>query len=326
MKVFVTGAGGFIGSHLVELLVEKGHDVVCLLYEKDRVNNLSKSLPVKREVGDVRDFSFVKRAMKGCDWVFHLAAAMNSPKNTFQDFFSTNVEGTRNVMEAAIQNGVKKVVHVSSIVTIKEDAKKVDERHIHSGQFDGGYSLTKFLGEKIAFEHGATGLPVVVVNPTVVYGPRAHALTDFFKLHIEPKIRFLGFATGQLNMIYVKDTVQGILLAMERGRQGHKYILGGPETTIGQFVSLLDKLTGNKRPVIKIPEYMIDIGSTVLPPVFSIFGKKFPLLKPQVNAMKRGSAVDIAKAKKELGIPITPLEKGVSETLQWYKETGRIRF
>lgn len=326
MKVLVTGANGFIGSHLVELLVRNGHDVVGTLFKKTKVNNLSPELSVKLAVGDVRDFKFIKKVMDGCDQVYHLAAAMSGTAKTFNDFFSVNVEGTRNVMEAAMQLGIKKVVHTSSMVTIKENKHTADETCLHTGFFDSYYTQTKFLGEKVAFEYGAQGLPVTIVNPTIVYGPGANFLTTFFQLHINPKVRFLSFENSILNLIHVRDAALGHLLAMEKGQAGHKYLLGGEQITLGRFTALMDKITGTRTPVVKLPGYMVDIGSSVLQPMFAIVGKSFPVLKVQIHAMRRGSSVDWKKAKKELGLPSTPLEKGLRETLQWYKNMGYITY
>lgn len=327
MKVLVTGGAGFIGSHLVELLVREGYDVVSTVYDRAKVSYLDPSLPVKTFVGDIRDASFVRAAMKGCAAVFHLVAALNEPSSKYADFFSVNVEGTRNVMAAALELGVKKVVHTSSVVTIKENASRVDETHLHSGLFDGGYTLTKFLGEKVALEYGARGLPVTVVNPTIVYGPRdTHTLGNFFRLHLESKLRFVSFSGSVLNLAYVKDVAKGQLLAMKKGGPGQKYILGGEEVTLGQFVTLLDKVAGVHRPVIHTPGFAVSVGTAVLSPLFSAVGRSFPLLKAQVRAMKRGSAVDISKALRELGIPITPVERGIQEALDWYRKTGYIKY
>ncbi len=320
MKVFITGGEGFIGSHVVEYFVQQGHDVTCLTYPEHKQGFLDPKLLVKRVPGDVRNAAAVKKAMQGAEWVVHMAAAMNNPEYTDDHFFSVNVEGTRNVMAAALANGVKKVVHVSSIVAIKEDAKRVDEEHIHHAVFDGAYARTKFLGEKAAFEYGARGLPITFVHPTVVFGPRGYALSAFFKLHIAPRIRFRSFESTRLNMIYVKDVAKAVLLAMEKGKPGEKYIIGGEEISLQQCLELLDKVTGTRKPTVHIPEWLLKFGSQVMTPLFSLGGFDFPVPPPQVFAMQRGSAVDDSKAKRELGLTLTPLEDGMRETVQWMKD------
>jgi dihydroflavonol-4-reductase len=326
MKILVTGAGGFLGSHVVELLVDQGHSVVCMLAENAPENYLDHSLEVTRLTGDIRDESFVGEAVAGCQQVYHLAAAKNRPGTSFEEFFSVNVLGTKNVMAAALEMGVDRVVNTSSIVTIKEDPGPVDETSLHRGFFSAAYTLTKYKGEKVCFEYGAQGLDVVVVNPTIMFGPRdTGSIAKLLKRHLESKVRIVGFPDCQLNLIYVKNAAIGHVLAMEKGKSGHKYILGGNQITIGDLVGMLDKVANINRPTIRVPDIAIDIGTTVLSPIFSMFGKTFPLLKAQVKAMRRGSAVDFSKAQDELGLPVTPIEADLESTLDWYRQTGFVK-
>ena len=324
MKVLVTGADGFIGSHLVELLVEKGHDVTCFVYKEDDRGNL-KNLPVKRVFGDIRNQADIEKAMQGCEGVFHLAAAMNDPKFNDAYFHQINVDGTRNVMEAALKCNIKKVVHMSSIVSVKDDERVADENSVHSGIFDGPYAETKYLGEKVALEYAKKGVPVTIAMPTVVFGPRAHAMSGFFKMHLQPKIRFASYLDTRLNIIYVKDIAKGLLLAMEKGKQGEKYILGGPEVSLGEFLKTLDRAADIKRPVIFLPKWVVNVGISIITPIAMFFKIPFPLLKPQVNAMKRGSAVNASKAPRELGFSTRPLEESLRETVRWYQDIGYIK-
>ncbi|HIG98825.1 TPA: NAD-dependent epimerase/dehydratase family protein [Candidatus Woesearchaeota archaeon] len=325
-KVLVTGAAGFVGSHLVERLVEKGHEVVCMVFSKDPVNYLPPGMASCSVVGDVRDAAFVERAMQGCSRVFHLAGTLNEPSIPAGEFYSTNVEGTRNVMAAALKFGVEKVVHTSSVATIKENPARVDEEHLFRGVFDGHYSLTKYKSEKVAFEYGARGLNVTVVNPTIIYGPReTHTLGQIFRNYLRPKVRVVGFRDSVLNLIYVKDAVEGFILAMEKGRPGHRYIIGGSEMTLGEFVSLMDEVAGVRKPVVEVPGFVLELGVRVIEPLFSLLRILPPLMRAQVSAMRRGTAVDISKAKRELGLPDRPVRDGLKETLDWYRRTGYIR-
>lgn len=325
-KILVTGAAGFVGSHLVERLAELGEDVVCTVFGKDKVNYLPSKLREAAVVGDVRDKAFVAKAMAGCKKVYHLAATLNEPSIPESEFHSTNVIGTRNVMETALALGVEKVVHVSSVATIKQDTRRVDEEYLFEGPFDGPYALTKYKSEKVALEYGARGLNVAVVNPTIIYGPReTHTLGQIFRNYLQPKVRFVGFSNSVLNLIYVKDVVEGFILAMKKGRPGHRYILGGEEMTLGHFVGLMDEITGTRKPVIKIPDAVLVLGVSVVEPLFSLFRLQPPLMKAQVRAMKRGTAVDISKAVKELGLKNRPVREGLKETLGWYRQAGYIK-
>ncbi len=325
-KILVTGAAGFVGSHLAERLAQKGAQVVCMVWSRDSVNYLTPELRKSAVVGDVRDAAFVEKAMKGCDGVYHLAATLNEPSIPASEFYSTNVEGTRNVMAAALKLGVRKVVHTSSVATIKEDANRVNEEYLFRGSFDGPYSLTKYKGEKVAFEYGARGLNVTVVNPTIIYGPReTHTLGQIFRNYLQPKVRFVGFKNSVLNLIYVKDAVEGFILAMAKGRPGHRYILGGDEMTLGQFVSLMDEVTGTEKPVIAVPDAMLELAVSIVEPLLSLVHLHPPIMKAQINAMKRGTAVDISKSRKELGVPSRPVKEGLRETIEWYRKAGYIR-
>ncbi len=323
MKTLVTGAAGFVGSHLVERLVGRGDDVSVILYDKDPIQHLDAHLAVTRHVGDIRDAAFVERVMEGVDRVFHLAAALNTPTTPVETFFTVNVLGTRNVMEAAMKKGVKKVVHTSSCVTMKEGRERINESNIHRSPYSAPYTFTKYQGEMVAYEYGARGLPVTVLNPTIVYGPRdTHTLGEFFKLHLKPKIRLISFLDSPCNLVYVKDAASAQILAMEKGRPGHKYLIGGEEVTLIEFLKKLDEATGTRRPIIHVPEWLIELGVEIVPRLYALFGKKFTVMRAQVEAMQRGTAVDFTKARTELGIPVTPLDVGIRETVQWYKQQG----
>jgi dihydroflavonol-4-reductase len=330
-KTLVTGAAGFIGSHLVELLVKKGETVVCTVFNKDPVNHLSpevrNSKKVEIIVGDIRDPAFVWKAMKGCSKVYHLAATLNEPSIPDSEFHTTNVDGTRNIFEAALKLGVKKVVHTSSVAAIKDSPKRIDETYHHNDNFEGPYELTKYKTEELASEYGSKGLKITIVNPTIVYGPReTHTLGAIFRRYIQPRVRFVSFKNSILNLIYVEDAAEGFYRAMQKGRPGQRYILGGPEMTLGQFVATLDEVTGNHKPIITIPGFLLELIVSIAEPILGIVGLHPPIMKAQIKAMKRGTAVDISKAKKELGLPERPIREGVKKSLDWYRLTGYIKW
>lgn len=323
MKTLVTGAAGFVGSHLVERLVGRGDDVSVILYNQDPIQHLEPRIAVTRHVGDIRDADFVERAVTGVDRVFHLAAALNTPTTPVETFFTVNVLGTRNVLEAALKKGVKKVVHMSSCVTMKEDRTRITETSIHRTPYTAPYTFTKYQGEMLAYEYGAKGLPVTVLNPTIIYGPRdTHTLGEFFKLHLKPRIRLISFLDSPCNLVYVKDMIETLILAMEKGRAGHKYLVGGDEVTLIEFLKKLDEATGTDRPIIPVPEWLIEAGVKIVPKLYALVGRTFPVMTAQVQAMQRGTGVDFTKARMELGIPVTPLDAGIRETIRWYKQEG----
>ena len=328
-KILVTGAAGFVGSHLVEKLVEKGENVICIIFNKDPVNHLPQEVREKVQLvtGDIRNKAFVEKVTKGCSQIYHLAATLNAPFIPWEEFYSTNVIGTRNIMDAALKEGVKKVVVTSSVAAIKETAERISEEHRFKGFFDSHYALTKFKAEKVAFEYGSRGVDVVVLNPTIIYGPREiHTLGEIFRKHIQPPVRLLAFKKSILNLIYVEDAADGFILAMAKGRSGHRYILGGPEMTLGAFVGLLDEVTHTKKPIITLPSSLLEFAVSIIEPLFTLLRHHPPLLKAQIKAMKRGTAVDISKSKKELGVPERSVKEGVRKALEWYKKTGYIKY
>lgn len=329
-KVLVTGAAGFVGSHLVENLVRCGYQVVGTVFDQDKVNHLEPWVRSHKSVelltGDIRSADFVGRAVRGCSEVYHLAATLNAPGVKSEEFHSTNVVGTRNVMDAALDAGVRKVVVTSTIACLKDSAERVDETHLAAGVFDGDYALTKYKAEKVAFEYGCRGIEVTVVNPTIVYGPReTHTLGQIFRNYLEPPVRFVSFPDSVLNLIFVDDAVEGFVLAMEKGKSGHRYILGGPEISLGEFVALLDTVSGVRKPVVTLPNFALDLGVRVLDPLMNLVGRHSPILPAQVRAMRRGTAVDISKSLGELGVPQRPIIEGVKKSLEWYKRTGYIQ-
>jgi nucleoside-diphosphate-sugar epimerase len=245
MSALVTGAGGFVGSHLIEALEARGEDVTCFLYENSDGDfiNPEEHTTVR---GDIRDPGSIREAVAGHDEVYHLAALLNHAKPTTEEFFETNVMGTRNVMEAALEEGVEKVVYTSSRVAIDENRpERLHETMRHPGFFNNGYTMSKYKGEKVVFEYGARGIDVNTVHPTLIYGPReTNTLAPLMRTYLHPPIRFKGYVDSLFDFIYVKDVAEGHIAAMERGRPGERYILGGEERSIGEFLALLDELTG----------------------------------------------------------------------------------
>lgn len=320
MAILITGAGGFVGSHLAEQLWKNKKDVTCLVYKGAKRNFLDPKIPQLK--GDITDRTFVKKKLSGFDQIYHLAALLNYSAPTLQDFIRVNVEGTRNIMETALDSGTKKVVVASSRVTINEEGTgRVNEEYIHQQFFDNAYALSKFRAEKIAFEYGARGIKVVTVHPTLIYGPREmHTTGPLFKNYLEKPVRFVGFLNSTFNLIYVKDMVNALIGAMRKGNPGHRYILGGDDVSIGDLLALLDDIAGVKKPVVALPNGLVEAVIGTIGPIAAKLGVKLPIAKEQIYAMRTDTLVDISKARKEIGLHVTPLRQGLEETLAWYRE------
>lgn len=327
MKTLITGAGGFVGSHLVNKLIKKKEKVDCLIYDKSK-SNLINTDKFNCIYGDITDKKFVEKNLSGYDKIYHLAALLNYSSPTFNQFFKTNVLGTKNIMETALDSGTKKVVMISSRVTISEDSSvRINENHVHNNYFDNAYSLTKHRAEKIVFEYGARGIDVVTIHPTLIYGPgEMHTTGPLIRNYLTKKIRFAGFLNSTFNLVYVKDVVDGLTSAMKKGKPGHKYIFGGCEVKISEFLSTLDKLTGTNKPVITPPDSLIEFLIKNVVPAVKLLGIKIPVSKDQIYAMKYDTLVDTNKAETELDLNVTPLDVGLKETLDWYKKNNYFWF
>jgi nucleoside-diphosphate-sugar epimerase len=260
----------------------------------------------------------------GHDEVYHVAALQNYLEPTMAQFTAVNVHGTEHIMAAALEHDVDKVVYTSSQVTVDEHMQeRIDERFRHSDHFNTGYSLTKYKGEKVAFEYGARGLDVTTVHPTLIYGPReVNNLLGLVRSYVEPPVRFKGFVDTLFKFVYVDDVVQGHVGAMKRGRPGERYLLGGEERSIGEFLRLVDEYTGVDKPSITVPKPLVRFGAYRVNPILERFGLSLPVSEGQVYAMEFDSKVDSSKARRELGVETTPLERGLERTLEWYCREG----
>ena len=333
-KVFVTGATGFIGTRLVQALVERGRRVRALS-RRDHVDpppgfGRGRPGPLEHELveivrGDITDRDSLLRGMEGCERVFHLAAYAKNWARDPRTFYRMNVEGMQNVFDAARQHNVTRVVWTSSIVTFgptppgvvgDETMPRVTPKYLTE------YEQTKAIAEQEALRRAAEGFPVVIVNPTRVYGPGhltegnslARLIDDYDRGRV-PVLLNRGVNVG--NYVLVDDVVQGHLLAMERGRIGQRYILGGENATLKEFFRTIDRVSGKTH--FQIPLLH------VTPLAFAWLQKKraewfgvYPAITP---GWIRTFLVDWAyrsdKAIRELGYGPTRLEDGVRITYQW---------
>jgi dihydroflavonol-4-reductase len=235
MKCFVTGASGFIGANLVQVLVGRGHQVRALVRAGSDLKGLAGT-ECEQVEGDVSDADLLRRAIKGCDWCFHVAASYQLWLRNYQPMYAANVQGTRNVIEAAASAGCSRIVYTSTVGCIglpkEQDGRltPTDETALASAaQMRNHYKLSKWQAEQVALELAARGLPVIIVNPSAPVGPADVKPTPTGKVIVD----FLNGAmpayldTG-LNWVHVRDVAIGHILAAERGRLGERYILGRP--------------------------------------------------------------------------------------------------
>jgi dihydroflavonol-4-reductase len=325
MKTLVTGATGFIGGTIVRELLKEGVEVRVTVREDSDTANID-GLDVERVFGDTTDRESMRAALKGCDTLYHAAAYFAHWSLNKELFYRVNVEGTKNILEEALAQGIEKVVYTSTSNTIGSHGAGnfVDEDAEFNGWETGDhYAISKYLAEIETKKICERGLPVVMVNPTLVIGVRDIKPTPSGKLIVDIVNRDMpGYIDGAINIIDVQDVARGHLLAAKKGRIGERYIFGNENVTVGDFFRLVAVTAGVKPPGLKLPypvamllgyAFAVQARITKKPPVVSL---------SQVRIGKMGEHFDNSKAVDELGLPLTPLETTVKNTIDWFVENG----
>jgi len=324
--LLVTGASGFMGSKLVVELARRGHAVRALVRptSSQRGPVGERITPV---VGDITDAGSLRAAMDGCTGVFHLAARASNWTRDPRAFFDVNAGGTHNVVEAAATAGVERVVLTSTVVTFGPTPPGVVANEAsprHSQGFLTLYEESKAMAEREALARAAEGLPLVIVNPTRVYGPgkltEANSVT--LMLHLYDRGRFPFLLAGGRNVgnyALVDDVVRGHILAMEKGRVGERYILGGENVSLARLFDLVDGVTGRRHLRVRLPGWLALAYSAFEQRKAEWFGA-YPRITPGwVKTFLRDWAYSPAKAQGELGYTVTPLRDGVALTCEWLR-------
>ena len=327
-KVLVTGASGFVGANVARLLVERGEDVRALVRPTSDRGNVD-GLPVEIAVGDLRDADSVRAAVRGCRRVYHVAADYRFWARDPRELYRSNVDGTRNVMEACLAEGVERVVYTSTVGTIGLSAlpRPCDEETpLLPGQLTSHYKRSKVEAEKAALAYVACGLPLVVVNPSAPIGawdgkptPTGQILVDF------ARGKLAGIVDTGLNIVHVRDVAEGHLLAAERGRVGERYILGNRNMTLAEIAAELSALTGRPAPRLKLPYAVAWAAGAVSTAVADLVTHRPPAIALEaVRMSRRRMFFDPAKAVRELGLPQTPVRKAFEDALAWFEAKGLI--
>lgn len=328
MKAFLTGATGFVGSHVARALAEQGADLRLLVRSTSRTDNIA-GLRAEIAPGDLRDAKSLKNAMSGCDFVFHVAADYRLWVPDPDEMYRANVEGTRAILEAARENGVRRVIYCSSVATMgfTDDGRTADENSpVSLADMIGPYKRSKFMAEQIALEAGRNGANVVVVNPTTPVGdgdikptPTGRIILDFLKR------KFPAYVDTGLNLVDVQEVVRGHLLAMEKAVPGERYILGGENLTLKQILDKLAALTGLPAPTTKVP-HAVALGFAVLDQFFTgIVMRKEP--RATIDAVRMGRKkmyASSAKAERELGYRVVPVTNALERGIRWFQEHGYV--
>jgi dihydroflavonol-4-reductase len=334
MKCFVTGASGFVGSNLVHELLARGHRVKALLREKADERALAGA-KYERATGDVQDVALLRREMEGCDWCFHVAASYHLWLRDYKPMYAANVEGTRNVLEAAGKVGCRRIVYTSTVGCI--GLPKIENtvvipatemQTITDEQLTNHYKRSKWEAEKIAFKLAHEGLPIVVVNPSAPVGPRDVKPTPTGRLIVDFLNRKLpAYVETGLNWVHVRDVAIGHILAAEKGNIGERYILGNAQGnwTMEDTLRRLEEITGIRAPTMKIPRWFALAAAHMNEAFSAVTGipPKAPLAG--VRMAKYKMWFDPSKAIRELGLPQTPPKQALVDAVEWFKANGYVK-
>ncbi len=327
-KALVTGAAGFIGSHVVVQLLEKNVEVRAFVKPKENTANI-KGLDIEIMEGDILNKRKVAEAIKGVDTIFHLAAIYAIWMEDWKWIYEVNLAGSRNVLWSALKaDHIDRVVYTSSIAAIgTTPGKKPSNEDTPFNQYDLGshYVLTKYLSQQEALGFAQNGLDLVVVNPAFPFGVNDIGPTPTGKMIIDilSGINRTSFKGG-INIVDVQDVAKGHILAAEKGKTGEKYILGNRNVTIAEFMKMVYNADGRKSSFIPmVPKHVLKSGTFALSLWSDYVSKKPPLSTPvEVNYASNHLYVDNTKAKQALGLKFKPVENSLKESIAWFRKNN----
>jgi dihydroflavonol-4-reductase len=328
VKAFVTGATGFIGSHVARMLRDAGWEVRCLARPSSS-RELLDGVDVEWIEGDVCDLDSLRKGAEGCDGLFHVAALYALWSGEPERFTAVNVEGTRNALTAAKEAGVRRVVYTSSVACVGEappGGLADEDTPANPGDLVGPYKRSKYEAEQVALEAAAAGQDVVIVNPSSTIGPGDHGPTPTGKIILDfLEGRMPAYLDTGLNFVDVRDVARGHLLAFEKGQSGRRYILGNREGNLSlkDFLALLGEVSGKKPPRFKIPYGVAWMAGAVSTATASLTGKPPGIPLDGVLMAKHRMFFDPSRAVSELGLPQTPVRLAVSDAVAWFREHGK---
>jgi dihydroflavonol-4-reductase len=327
MKTLVTGATGFLGSHVARELARRGERVRVLVRPSSDLRAL-EGLDAERVEGDLRTPSSLDRALEGVLRVFHVAADYRLWARDPREIYESNVAGTQNLLAAARQAGVEKFVYTSTVATVavpREDRLPNEATKSSVSEMIGHYKRSKFEAEQCALRAAEAGLPVVIVNPTTPVGPGDWKPTPTGKIIVDfLNGRMPGYVDTGLNFVPVEDCARGHLLAAERGRVGERYILGGCNLTLKQMLDLLSAASGRLAPRWKIPFALAYAAGCVDLGVSRLLGREPQIPLEGVRMARHKMFVDASKAERELGFAPGPIERALERAVQWYESNGYV--
>jgi dihydroflavonol-4-reductase len=337
MKAFVTGATGFLGSHVARALAVQGAELRLLVRPSSDLRNIA-DLNAERVVGDLRDPASIEKAISGCEVAFHVAADYRLWVRDPEQMYRSNVEGTRTLLEAARKAGVRRVVYTSSVATmgfgsnghagrpLTDGSLTNEESPVSLVEMIGPYKRSKFMAEQVAFEAAKDGVDVVIVNPTTPVGERDVKPTPTGRIVLDfLKRKFPAYVETGLNLVDATECARGHILALEKGKRGERYILGGENLTLKQILDRLAAITGLKSPTVKLP-YVFALATGVLDELVTgrLLGREPRATIDAVRMGRKLMFVTSAKAERELGWQTVPVDRALRRSVEWFRANAYV--
>jgi dihydroflavonol-4-reductase len=326
MLAFVTGATGFVGSHVARALAAQGADLRLLVRSSSDLRNV-QDLRAEQVTGELRDAVSLKKAVSGCDVVFHVAADYRLWVRDPDEMYRSNVEGTKAILQAARESKARRVVYTSSVATMGFNSNgrlASEDSPVSLADMIGPYKRSKFMAEEIAIQAGKSGMDVVVVNPTTPVGERDIKPTPTGRIVVDfLKKKFPAYVDTGLNLVDVSECAQGHVTALEKGKSGERYILGGENLTLKQILDKLAAITGLPSPKIKVP-YVVALATGVVDQVVTGYIRKREP-RATIDAVRMGRKkmfVSSRKAERDLGWKIVPVDGALRRAVEWFHANG----
>jgi dihydroflavonol-4-reductase len=346
LKAFVTGATGFLGSHVARVLAEQGAELRLLVRPTSDLRNLD-GLNSERVVGDLRDSASIEKAIAGCDVVFHIAADYRLWVRDPGEMYRSNVEGTRSLLEAARKQGVRRVVYTSSVATmgfasnhaaelrsarteecVRPYARSIADESspVSLADMIGHYKRSKFMAEQVAVDAAKAGVDVVIVNPSTPIGERDIKPTPTGRIVVDfLKRKFPAYVETGLNLVDATECARGHIQALEKGRSGERYILGGENLTLKQILDRLAAITGLPSPTVKLP-YVFALAAGVVDEMVTgrLLGREPRATVDAVRMGRKMMFVSSAKAERELGWRTVPVDGALRRSVEWFRANSYV--
>jgi dihydroflavonol-4-reductase len=347
MLALVTGATGFLGSHVARVLAEQGAELRLLVRPTSDLRNLNDDdlKNADRVEGDLRDAVSISKALSGCDVVFHVAADYRLWVRDPEEMYRSNVEGTRSLLEAARKQGVRRVVYTSSVATMgftsnhaAAGVRSAEGASLHTStvadedspvslaDMIGHYKRSKFMAEQVAVEAARSGVDVVIVNPTTPVGERDIKPTPTGRIVVDfLKRKFPAYVETGLNLVDATECARGHVQALEKGRSGERYILGGENLTLKQILDRLAAITGLKSPTLKLP-YAFAFAAGVVDEMVTgrLLGREPRATIDAVRMGRKMMFVSSAKAERELGWRTVAVDGALRRSVDWFRRNGYV--